>query len=219
MKSQLFIVAVIAVAALGINAYANTSLTAQSDSLVGSALAVGHVEMVLRDADGNIKSYYQGDNVVTNEGDACAAEKIFGDATDVCNGTTGFTYIGVINGTYTAAESDQMSEFNLGANAADNLMAIVTAVATVPATESSQGTDVTVVNSGQLFNFVDNENDTTIEGVILADELCATEVASSGRCTALPANGAIFATRDANLAVTGGDTLEVTWTITVGSAA
>ena len=224
MKSQLSIVAVIAVAAvaaLGVNAFANNGSISSSSSLSDSGFAIGHVEMILRDADGNIKNYVQGDNVVTNVGDSCVSELIFGDAgVSTCAGAV-FNKIGIINGSYTLAEGSTMATAAAAGTGGNNIMAIVDAVATVPDTAGTQGTDSTIVNSGHLFRFVDNQNDTSVSGVILVDALCteSTVAGQEGSCATKPAAGEIFATRSTTLAVTGGDTLEVTWTITVGSSA
>ena len=223
MKNQISIVAVIAVAAvaaLGANAFANNGLTS-SNSLAETGLAMGHVELILRDADGMIKEYKQFDNVVTNVGDSCASELLFGDeGVSTCAGAA-FNKIGIINGTYSLAEGSTMSTAAAAGTGGNNIMAIVDAVATVPPTAGTQGTDTTIVNSGHLFNFVDNQNDTNVTGVILVDALCTESVVAGqeGGCATKPAAGEIFATQSTTLAVSGGDTLEVTWTITVGSAA
>ena len=223
MKNQISIVAVIAVAAvaaLGANAFANNGLTS-SNSLAETGLAMGHVELILRDADGMIKEYKQFDNVVTNVGDSCASELLFGDeGVSTCAGAA-FNKIGIINGTYSLAEGSTMSTAAAAGTGGNNIMAIVDAVATVPGTAGTQGTETTIVNSGHLFNFVDNQNDTSVSGVILVDALC-TEYGAGGQegsCQTKPASGEIFATQSTTLTVSGGDTLEVTWTITVGSSA
>ncbi len=53
-----------------------------------SGTMMGHVEYVLRDSDGNIKSYVQGDNIVVNKGDDCIDSKNnkseFFDSDDYC---------------------------------------------------------------------------------------------------------------------------------------
>ena len=224
MKNQISIVAVIAVAAvaaLGANAFANNGLTS-SNTLAESGLAIGHVELILRDADGAIKEYRQFDNVVTNVGDSCASELLFGDeGVTSCAGAV-FNKIGIINGTsYTLGETSTMADANAASTTGtDNIMAVVNGVAAVPASAGSQGTVTTIVNSGHLFNFVDNQNDTTVRGVILVDALCteSTVAGQEGGCDTKP-SGEIFATQSTTLAVSGGDTLEVTWSITVGSSA
>ena len=224
MKNQISIVAVIAVAAvaaIGANAFANNG--SSSNSLAETGMFMGHVELILRDSDGMIKEYKQFDNVVTNVGDSCASELLFGDTgVTTCAGAA-FNKIGILNGTsYTLGETSTMANANAASTTGtDNIMAIVNAVATVPGTAGTQGTDTTIVNSGHLFNFVDNQNDTTIRGVFLTDALCteSTVAGQEGGCTTKPAEGEIFATQSTTLTVSGGDTLEVTWTITVGSSA
>ena len=189
MKNQISIVAVIAVAAvaaLGANAFANNGLTS-SNSLAETGLAMGHVELILRDSDGMIKEYKQFDNVVTNVGDSCASELLFGDTgVTTCAGAA-FNKIGIINGTYSLAEGSTMSTAAAAGTGGNNIMAIVDAVATVPGTAGTQGTDTTIVNSGHLFNFVDNQNDTSVSGVILVDALCteSTVAGQEGGCTTI----------------------------------
>ena len=70
---------------------------------------LGHVELVAKDADGNIKAYRQTDNIVVNIGKTCAAERIFGasgNSTGACaGGATAFDWIGLgTSGTAETAE-------------------------------------------------------------------------------------------------------------------
>ena len=56
----------------GINSYTN-DLSLQTDSV----MALGHLELVLKDADGNIKQYLQTDNLIVNEGANTMVDLIF----------------------------------------------------------------------------------------------------------------------------------------------
>jgi hypothetical protein len=56
------------------------------------AYMTGHVETILRDADGNIKEYRQSDNLISNTGENCTLRLLFGTTqgsgtgTNVCTG-------------------------------------------------------------------------------------------------------------------------------------
>jgi len=223
MKYETSIVAVIAVAAvaaLGINTYSDMT-SPSSNGFAGTALAMGHVEMVLTDANGNVKGYFQGDNVVTDAGDACTSEKIFGDATNSteCAGVGAGNYfdkIGIINGTFSPSDATTNTGHYVAAtDANDGLMAITQGAATVPDSASSQGTATTITNSAHVFNF-DGSNDTTVSGVILIDALCSEN--ADGSCGTIPASAGVFAARTATLSTSDGDSLTVTWTITIGDS-
>jgi len=50
-----------------------------ANSLKSTAGILGHITLTATDKDGNIIAYRQTDNVVTNLGDDCILEKVFGD--------------------------------------------------------------------------------------------------------------------------------------------
>src|SRR6185437_9946878 len=68
---------------------------------------LGHVVYEVKDANGNLKSYMQTDNIRVNQGLSCAASYLFknstagntGNCTFVSGATTGFQYVGLINTT------------------------------------------------------------------------------------------------------------------------
>ena len=70
-----------------------------------SVYMLGHVEYTVRDAQGQIKQYTQGDNAIVESGKDCSAQRIFnasdntGTGTSVCgiNGD-GFNFIAIGNG-------------------------------------------------------------------------------------------------------------------------
>ena len=57
----------------GINS-SNTDNSLQTDSV----MALGHLQLILKDADGNIKQYQQTDNLITNQGLNTMADFVFG---------------------------------------------------------------------------------------------------------------------------------------------
>jgi len=85
----------------GINS-SNIDNSLQTDSV----MALGHLQLILTDADGNIKHYVQTNNLITNEGANTMADLIFG--TNLNNNVTDaqFEFIGIGTGTTPADFSD-----------------------------------------------------------------------------------------------------------------
>ena len=209
--------------------YSSTNLTTvQNTGFTGYHFMSGHAELILRDMDGNIKAYSQSDNVITNVGDRCASERLFEagslDVTDEDCGDGRITFIGIANGTgITETDASDIDDYGtVAAGGTQDIMAVLNATSvTLQATASGPGIDTVITNADHLFTFdadsgvTTNNNDTTITNVFLTDALCGQN--AFGECTSKGALGMeIFATRDASLAVNDGDTLQVTWTITVG---
>jgi len=232
MRYQIPLVALIAVitvatiATLGVISISATNMSPQSANTEKIGMYLGHVEMIVRGSDGEIKNYFQSDNIVTDTGDRCASERLFpaGLGTNSGNGEqcsgAGIEFIGLLNGTaITSIDVDRFSDYG-AANAGDpdgDIMAIVGATTvTIESVATAGPIDTTLDNAAHLFNF-DVNNATTIEGVFLADALCNTENAN-GECTTPGTATEIFAQRDATLDVSSGDTLQVTWTISIGAS-
>ena len=103
-----FGIAIFAVAGLLLNSGSFTSAS-QANKFSESPFLLGHLELVAKDKDGNIKAYRQTDNIVVNKGKNCAAVHIFGvpanSTGSACGGqsTAAFNYIGI--GTNGAAET------------------------------------------------------------------------------------------------------------------
>jgi len=232
MRYQIPLVALIAVitvatiATLGVTGISATNLMPQSTTMDRTSMfMMGHVELILRGSDGEIKNYFQGDNLITNTGDRCVAEMMWpasstvGAGAEECSGND-FDVIAITNRTDLSPDDNtDISDFTTvatGSGAGGDITATIPdTVITLAAT--GVGNDVTITNSGHLFNF-DVNNATTIEGVLLLDGACAE--ASDGSCTTVPTanNGEVLAARAATLTVSAGDTLQVTWTITIGGA-
>lgn len=58
-----------------------------ANKLSDKSMFLGHVELVAKDKDGNIKAYRQTDNIVTYTGKNCAAVRIFGAPSNGTQGT------------------------------------------------------------------------------------------------------------------------------------
>jgi len=75
----------------GINS-SNNDLSLQTDSV----FALGHLQLIVTDADGNIKQYMQTDNLITNEGANTMADLIFPISGPGLNNNSTDTKFGVI---------------------------------------------------------------------------------------------------------------------------
>ena len=90
MEQKIAIMAVITGIAIlgGSLAFASTLVSTSNNSFSTSqdtAGLYGHVSLVIYDTEGNVKKYIQGDNLITNNGENCIAELLTGEAT---SGTT-----------------------------------------------------------------------------------------------------------------------------------
>ena len=81
---------VFAVGMVGFNLSDGTFVLNQADSsaMVSTAGMVGHIEVIHADSEGNILSYLQTDNSITNKGVNCTMVMLFGAPVDAeqCNG-------------------------------------------------------------------------------------------------------------------------------------
>ena len=217
----------IAVTAISINTVPSFALATGSIS-PEAGFMMGHVEYVVRDANGNIKAYMQGDNEVVNKGDDCVITYVFGSTNagggDNCTATAdGFRFIGIgnatlgtVTGTYTGLGASGAQTVAGGSPGAEGIMAIRADSNTVGSASSDGGT--VVIKTENPFTF-GATNATTVLGAGLFDANCT--VGSIGQCTSTyTAN--MFSAQALNggsgVAVTSGDSLDVTWTITVGNA-
>lgn len=171
---------------------------------------IGHVTYELRGADGNIKHYFQSDNVIVDVGTNCAAVAIF-NATDdsgVCTlGTDdGFSFIAIGNST------NQLPLAKVGDTALDNdgqngEMDRLDGTVTITAADDSNSIDTTVSIVSPAFTFTDLGTSTVITQSGLFD-------------SAFGGSDNMFSIRDippvgTGLTVTNADTLSITWTITL----
>jgi hypothetical protein len=215
----------VAVGFISTNAISATPfLMAASDvSSDESAYMIGHVEYTVRGADGQIKQYVQGDNLIVDRGRDCAAQAIFDPAnTGACTNTIdGFQFIAIGNGTHVDDNGQTRLVDTDGTDGCDSdnttsdvcEMQRSPAVATIVSNAGS--TVVTVTNAATPFTFNHGGAHANHNGVN-ADQI---QILESGLFDANPINSAtdnMFSARSVTgISVTNADTLAVTWTITL----
>ena len=187
-----------AIISVGVFSATNT-VEASQEEVPGMA---GHIEMVLRDSDGNIKEYVQTDNAVTQTGINCISENSFGVNT-ACAATF-FTFIGL--GTATSA---------VGENVGDDLAAACVRSdaddASTGDVATSAGTSVETVTLTVVFG----GGGSGAGGI--ANVACEFTISEAGLFNNVGvAGGEMFAYQTfTGIAVGNTDTLTVTWTITI----
>jgi len=201
---------------ISIDAISATSLVTMqgASDFHESGLMIGHVTYEVRGADGQIKQYLQGDNLITKQGTDCAAQAIFDNmGSEVCDltGSVGFGYIAIGNSTDALVALASVDDFELDVDAvgtgkeikrSDFIDADITA-------NGGGGTKVVISNSASPFTFTDL-------GPL------GTRVTQSGLFDAAVSGGNMFSIRDipdslGGILVKNVDTLAVTWTITLTS--
>jgi len=182
---------------------------------------IGHVTYELRDADGNIKHYFQSDNVIVEVGTDCAAHAIFDiGTTDVCTlgGEGGFAFIAIGNATGATADvTDIALDISDGGfvnfddpnfpNAGDELARSGLIDATI--TPAGGGADTTVSIASTAFTFTDlgpSGTKITQSGLFDSSTIRTPNMFSIRDIPGVDGSG---------LGVLKADTLQVTWTITL----
>lgn len=174
-----------------------------------TGLMIGHVTYEVRGMDGQIKHYFQADNVIVDQGTDCSAQAIFDNGgTDVCDlaSSTGFGYIAIGNATSAVAQATD-TELDTSVNGGEVKRSVFINANITPANSGIIPIVHTVVSiASPPFTFTDLPSGTSITQSGLFDQ-------SSG--------GNMFSIRDipgptnTGLPVTSTDTLSVTWTITL----
>ncbi len=191
---------------------------------------LGHVTYTLFNADGDIKSYVQADNVVVVVGKNCIASHIFNDAEDgagenTCNGrTTDFNFIAIGN-TTTATVTNGLIELtrNNGAGCAsttvDGEMARVQVTPAITNSTTTTGAIVVLETlADQTFTFT-TSNATTVSQSGLFDDQVQVIDNTTGECSTLGVpgvDGNLFSIQNIAVTTTDGDSLSIKWTITIG---
>ena len=151
---------------------------------------LGHVEVVARNADGEIKAYRQTDNIIVTRGFECAAQDLFGAPQTNCGSIGIFDKIGV--GTDSTAAV--VGNINVGTQASNKR---------IDASVADSGSSGAIIDATWLQNTLKNGTGTTA-------------VVESGLFdSSTNATGNMFA-RQTFTAINVGesDTLTVTWTVT-----
>ena len=153
---------------------------------------LGHVTIQVADSDGNIKSYQQTDNLVTNQGLVCALDVLFAIPGECASGGD-FNHIVLANN---GTGNPDVSATDFATAVTDNEIARSVAGATV----SISGFDVTI---SHVFT-VGNDDLANLETV---DRTGLFDIGTSG--------GNMLAQADlSETTVLTGDSITVTWTIT-----
>lgn len=226
MKSTISVFAIIAVAAIGIGVSgvsASTMMVAGVPAMSSSNNIMGHLEYTLYDADGNVKTYGQTDNVTTTVGDRCIAEAVFergsGDAGGASCANANFDVIAISNATVTLDDNLDITDESTGSNSA-GVLATVQGVVTVDnISEGAGNVGAVITNSAHPFTFTDSVNATnTLTNAYLVDAQCAQDSSALGTlCDGALFSGQILAGQTlSSLAISDGDTLAITWTVSIG---
>lgn len=157
---------VVAIAAGLISAYGLPDFS-ENESGFAAAQMLGHVTMIHTDAEGNILSYQQSDNIIVDRGESCVLKQVFGIAsdsditpsdglTDKCGSgiTTNpgvFEHIAIGNGTGSAAAGDIALNSEHNVTGGTNGLERTDAGSTTKA-YSTQATSARVVLSAQFTN-------------------------------------------------------------------
>jgi len=189
---------------------ATSLMTIQGTDMYETGQMIGHVTYVVRDMNGQIKHYFQSDNVITNKGKDCSAAAIFDNDDPDCTGLGEFAYIAIGNATGATAEVIDLALDTSPTNNGGEMDRSGLIDADIAPATGTGGTVVSIATAPTTpFRF---------------DDLgpAGTKVTQSGLFdndgTAAPGN--MFAIRDISpgtggLTVTNADTLSVTWTITL----
>jgi len=235
MKNSIAVFAIIAVAAVSIGVTgisANTLVTASAPALASNSAMMGHLEYILVDDTGAIKAYGQTDNIITTVGDRCIAELVFeqdsSDPVTEASCSTGgneFNIIAISNQTTGVTIDDNLDsgDDNAAGGTGDNgvLATRLSAVTLANDNAGAGSVTATITNSAAPFTFTDSVNATnTLKYAYLVDAECALDDSALGRlCDAAYFNGEILAGQSLNdLAISDGDSLTITWTVTIGAS-
>jgi hypothetical protein len=188
---------------------ATSLMTIQGTDMQETGQMIGHVTYEVRGVDGQIKHYFQSDNVITNLGKDCSAAAIFDTDDPVCATPGNFAYIAIGNATgATALATNTALAVSPGDNGGEmDRSGLIDALIDSASTNPS-GTVVSIATTTPFaFDYLGSAGTkVTQSGLFDNDGTAATDN--------------MFAIRDISsgtggLSVTNADTLSVTWTITL----
>jgi hypothetical protein len=190
---------------LGVSTISNnyeTGLTTQTNPDVGKIL--GHITLIVKDKEGNIKQYRQTDNIINNDGFNCVATEVFGasTATSTCAFSPGsFKVIGLSATSSTMAHNTALSAL---AEYSNDGLAPVAGTVTVPTTASTSSSTTGDVVETQISNtFTDTGATNSVGAAALQDS--ATTTGSVNLFAAQTFGSAI--------SLNTGDSLTVNWQV------
>ena len=227
MIALIAVLSTVSIGAISMNGFTIPLVAASVSPESGATM--GHVEYILRDANGNIKLYAQGDNMVVNKGDDCVIGYAFqttaAGTSDNCTvSADGFRFIGIGNGTITVDAADttllDASAITVASSGTGGIMAVKADSNTVGTASSNGGTVVIATETPFLFYSTTGQitNTTTVTAAGLFDATCSVVSSTGGHCTTNGATMNMFSAQTISVVANNGDSLAVTWTITVGSS-
>src|SRR5574338_629813 len=192
--------------ASGLIGFKSTDSKAQA-----GAYMTGHVETILRDADGNIKEYRQSDNLITNTGENCVLRLLFqqggaslgaGSGTTVCTGALTSPWHVIALGTGSTAVNGTQVGLATETSATGLGRAIATTKTWSNSTASTSTGSAAITMSKTFTN--------TSGGTVTVSE--------SGlfNSTSISGSGMFARQTFSGIAVNNNDSLTVQWTVNVG---
>jgi len=195
LGTKYILLGIMTVSIFGLYAITTSTFTTQSDTLTTYGTMpylIGHITMQVTDIDGNITSYIQTDNLVTDLGLECGLALLTG-ATDECTSTSPFDNIGLGNGT-AAADFQVLATDFTNANRE---------IARAPA-DTFQDTFIVILNK----TFTAGTTSTLIAGDTIS-ETALLDGATENAADNLLARALLPSTT-----VVDGDEVLITWTLT-----
>ena len=198
------VIAVLAAGLIGVLGTSSTPLaigTSTIDGFQDGTGMLGHLTLVSTDSDGHIKAYQQTDNLITRRGTDCFAHILF-EPTNVVGGST--------NCSGDPSIFDAIA-IGTGSGATDTSNALISETGTtglVPAADTS----VLVADDG------DGSGSTAVVEVTFTSGGATTSITEAGIFNSTTTGGQtqMMAYRDFTaISLDNGDSLTVTWTITV----
>jgi len=209
-KLALSAIMIVAIGLTGANFVTGSEMTEQEkiNAYVDSSPIYGHITIIHSDPDGNILSYAQTDNLIANNGKDCMAEMIFGNSDTACESATNtsFNTIALFNGQSFPATMNATTALD-----ANHLLTVDSVVSgltisvadTVSQSAAASGTGYTDGTGG----------DTDIAKLFTA--LATGTVDGAGLFN--DSEDAVLAGQNfGSVTMNNLDTLQVTWTITLG---
>lgn len=240
MKTSMPLVLVIALAVVGglfsatIFGLIDIKPNAQT-STIASGLITGHVITTHQDADGNILSYRQSDNIILNAGENCVSKRMFSNTTTgtgVCTGANnnGYRFIAIGNNTAALALTgtntrlgNELNATSYGNNVASGLTLLRQPATVSGASGWTNSTSVNAQASVVMSAVFKNTNQVGGASVIVTESglynstYSTAEAASTATFQNLINQDGLFARQTfTGITMSPADTLTVQWTMSVG---
>lgn len=180
-----------------------STLKVQSDTqTIGAVPMLGHVTMTVKDAQGNILAYHQGDNVVVNQAEDCLSDKVFGIPSPQCH-TGGAVYSVIGLGNQSSPSAANKTNTGLQHEVTNQAGLTRLAASTLTETDATSGAPVSDVLQVQF-----TDSSPSAATITEAGLFNSTVVSSVGMFAHQTFTG---------VTLNSGDSLTVKWTVTMGT--